>query len=490
MRTETIVKTLLVFLMLSMDKAVGQPNWAQFRGPNGLGIAPDNKELPVEFDETKNMIWQCAVSKGNSSPCVWGNRIFLTGYDDEMLETICIDRESGRIIWRKIVTAEKRQRLHRINSPATPTATTDGERVYVYFATYGLICYDFKGNEIWKRTMPVPPIMYGTSASPILAGDHLIFISDSNKESYLEAINPKTGETIWKNDRSGFKGTWSSPMHWRNDGVDEIVIYGIWWMKAYDLKDGSERWSLPGLTDEPIITPVSGDGLIFLTSYNMKTNPEVIGLPEFDDLLKEYDKDQDGQLNLDEVRSNKSILSRYDADGEGDHPLRGFFRFLDVDHSGKITVKEWGKMIAFLDSFEQHNALLAIRPSNGEKETEIIWKHAYGLPECPSPLYYQGRIYLVKNGGIVSCLDAKTGELKYQDKLRSGGPYYSSPVVGDGKIYVGSARGVVTVFETGDDLKVLARNDLKDRIMATPAIVDGKLYIRIEKNLYAFGLTE
>ena len=97
---------------------------------------------------------------------------------------------------------------------------------------------------------------------------------------------------------------------------------------------------------------------------------------------------------------------------------------------------------------------------------------------------------MVKNGGIVSCLEAKTGELKYQDKLRSGGPYYSSPVVGDGKIYISSARGVVTVFEPGDTLNVLARNDLKERIMATPAVVDGKIYVRTDNNLYSFGLTK
>ncbi len=278
-------------------------------------------------------------------------------------------------------------------------------------------------------------------------------------------------------------------MYWSNNGVDEVVIYGIWWMTAYDLKDGSQRWSVPGLTDEPCITPVTGEGMIFTTSYNMKNNPEVIGLPEFDQLLKEYDKDNDNQLTREEILSNKSILSRYDADGEGDHPLRGFFRYLDVDTSGKITVKEWAKMISFLNSFKQENALMAIRPgSDKNSEPEVVWKHNYGVPECPSPLYYNGRVYMVKNGGIVSCLIAETGELKYQDKLRSGGPYYSSPVVGDGKIYVASTRGIVTVFQPGDDLKVLARNDLKERIMATPALVDGKIYVRTDKNLYAFGL--
>ena len=97
---------------------------------------------------------------------------------------------------------------------------------------------------------------------------------------------------------------------------------------------------------------------------------------------------------------------------------------------------------------------------------------------------------MVKNGGIISCLVAGTGELKYQDKLRAGGPYYSSPVVGDGKIYIASARGVVSVFEPGDDLNILAHNEIKERIMATPAIIDGKIYLRTENNLYAFGLSQ
>jgi len=491
MKRKTIfILFIAVTMALPADAWAGENYWNQFRGPNGSGIAPGEKKLPMEFDATKNMIWKCEISKGNSSPCVWGDRIFLTGYAERNLETICIDRTNGRILWKKSVTPEKIERVHPINTPATPTATTDGKGVYVYFGSYGLICYDFNGNEKWKRALPPPVNMYGTAASPIMAGDYLIFCNDRKTESYLEAIDPDTGKTIWRKEREGFAAGWSTPMLWKNNGIDELVIYGIWWIKAYALKDGTERWTVPGMTDEPCITPVTGDGMVFTTSYNMKNNPEVIGLPEFDDLLKEYDRDKDGELTLEEAKPNKSILSRYDADGEGDHPLWGFFRFLDVDKSGKITVKEWSKMIAFLNSFQQENALMAIRPGDGGKEAEIVWKHAYGVPECPSPLYYKGRIYMVKNGGIVSCLDAKTGELKYQDKLRSGGPYYSSPVVGDEKIYVSSARGVVVVFEPGDTLNVLAHNDLEERIMATPAIADGKIYVRTEHNLYAFGLAD
>jgi len=146
-------------------------------------------------------------------------------------------------------------------------------------------------------------------------------------------------------------------------------------------------------------------------------------------------------------------------------------------------------MISFLDSFEQENALIAVKPGvYGGEETEVAWRHSYGVPECPSPLYYDGLVYLIKNGGIVSCLEAKSGGLNYQQKLGAGGPYYSSPVVGNGKIYAASARGVVTVFSAGEEIEVLARNDLGERIMATPAIVEGKIYIRTEKNIYAFGL--
>ena len=117
----------------------------------------------------------------------------------------------------------------------------------------------------------------------------------------------------------------------------------------------------------------------------------------------------------------------------------------------------------------------------------IAWQHPHGVPECPSPLYYRGRVYLIKNGGIASCLDARSGEVRYQERIGARGPRYSSPVVGDGKIYAASARGVVSVYQAGDELKVLAHNDLGERIMATPALVDGRVYVRTAAHLYAFG---
>ncbi|MHC5065059.1 MAG: EF-hand domain-containing protein, partial [Planctomycetota bacterium] len=243
------------------------------------------------------------------------------------------------------------------------------------------------------------------------------------------------------------------------------------------------------LADEPAITPVTGEGLVFVTSYNMNTNPEVIGLPEYEQLLEDYDQDGDQLLTREEVQANKSILSRMDADGEGDHPLRGFFRFLDENRDEHLDAQEWQKMSKWLGGFEHANALLAIKPGDGEGgDAEIAWQFPRGVPECPSPLYHDGLVYIIKNGGMISCLEASTGEVQYQGRIGARGPRYSSPIYGDGKIYAASARGVVSVIAAGRQLEILAQNDLTERIMSTPAIVNGRIYIRTEEHLYAFGL--
>jgi outer membrane protein assembly factor BamB len=382
------------------------------------------------------------------------------------------------------------ERMHEINGPASSTPTTDGERVYVYFGSFGLIAYELDGEEAWRREMPLPQNSFGTAASPIVVEDLLILLRDVNGESFLEAIDGESGDVLWHMEREGFGSGWSTPSLWRREGTDELLVLGVWWLTAYDLADGSERWSVPGLTDEPIVTPTVGDGLVYVSSYNMNRGTEVIGLPEFEELLVEHDHDGDGELNRDEAAENASVLSRFDADGEGDHPLRIFFRFLDEDQDGSITAAEYPKLASWLGAFEHANAVVAVRPGADGKPAEIAWQQARGVPECPSPLYYEGRLYLIKNGGMMSCLDAGTGEIVYQDRTGARGPCYASPVAGDGKIYTASARGEVTVVKAGDELEVLARNDLGERIMATPALVDGAVYVRTEKHLFAFGLSE
>lgn len=477
-------------VLLGAPRVPAQEQWSQFRGPGSQGAAVGEQPLPTEFGPSRNLLWKREVSSGHSSPCLFEERIFVTGCDGERLETLCLDRSSGDVLWRRAVPVELPEKTHEINGLATPTPASDGERVYVYFGSFGLLCYSFGGEEVWRRELAPAKNIFGTASSPMLAGDWLILSRDTNEESWVEAIERATGKTVWKIDRTGFPSGWSTPVLWRHDGVDELLVYGAFRLTAYDLRDGTERWSVPGLADEPCITPVLGEGMVFVTSYNMRTSPEVIGLPTFAGLLEQYDEDGDGQLSRPEIEPNKSVLSRVDADGEGDHPLRGFFRFLDRDRDGLITEVEWQKLPAWLETFEHRNALVAIRPGDGDREpAQIAWLHGRGVPECPSPLYHDGRVYLVKNGGLVTCVDARSGELKFDGRLGARGPCYASPVVGDGKIYAASARGVVTVFAPGDNLEILAHNDLGERIMATPALVNGRIYVRTAKHLFAFGTT-
>ena len=140
-----------------------EPTWPQFRGPGGLGIAPDNKAYPTKLDMSRNLLWKTEVPKGHSSPCVWGDRIFITARSSKSLETICIDRGSGEIKWRKSVEPEKMERISGFNSHATPTPACDGKRVYVYFGSFGSLAYDVNGNESWRKPLPDPDKISRTS---------------------------------------------------------------------------------------------------------------------------------------------------------------------------------------------------------------------------------------------------------------------------------------------------------------------------------------
>ena len=485
-----IRKITLIFSYLFAGTIIlqAQQAWPQFRGLNGQGQAADRGSYPAQLDTLTHLLWKCPVSAGISSPVIWKDRIFLTGIRTDTLETLCIDRRTGRILWTQPIKPEKIERVYDFSSPATPSVVTDGKRVFSYFGSYGLLCYDFNGTLIWERVIPHAGNMYGTAVSPVLADGMLVLSRDSDKDPWLEAMEPATGKTIWRIERPGFRANWSTPVVIDNKGQKELLVYGIWWLKSYRLSDGAELWSFPGLTDEPVTHPVTAEGLVYITSYNMKTNHEVLGLPTWDSVIRLYDKDTDGQINLTEARANNSILSRYDDDGEGNHPLWGFHRWLDADRDGKITETEWGKVVRWVDAFPHENGLFALRPpSESGKDPELVWRHDYGIPECPTPVYANGLLFVTMSGGILSCLDAKTGELKYREKTGAGGPCYASPVYADGKIYIATGRGDLTIVEATNRFRILWQGNLGERIMATPALVDGKVYVRSFGTLWAFG---
>src|SRR5687767_10426605 len=150
-----------VFALLAITGIAGAqepPRWPQFRGVDGRATVSDAKPLPATFGLTKNLRWKTQLPEGWSSPCIWGERIFVTAFDAtaQKLETICLDRANGEILWRRVAPAEKIERVYKVNSPASSTPATDGERVVAYFGSYGLLCYDFAGKELWKRPLGSP----------------------------------------------------------------------------------------------------------------------------------------------------------------------------------------------------------------------------------------------------------------------------------------------------------------------------------------------
>jgi len=467
-----------------------ESNWPQFRGPNSSGLAAKGQNPPVEFGPEQNLLWKTEVPKGHSSPCIWGDKIFITARSGKSLETICIDRGNGKIKWRRSVVPETMEKISNFNSHATPTPVCDGKRVYVYFGSFGLLAYDLDGNELWRKPLPIPKIQYGygSAASPVLANNMVVINCDQLEGAYILAVDRDTGETIWRQERQ-VKSGWSTPVLWKHGNEQELVVLGNNKLISYDLKDGRKRWWLYNLPQGSTIpTPVyAGDTLFIAAPASLTGDPvNPIELPDFNELLERYDSDKDGRLVQAEIPEDLVSIYRYG----GSTGVKEDFSEHDTDQDGAISEAEWNKVVVDTKKIEPRSmdALVAIRSGgkNDVSRTHVKWTAYEGIGQVPSPLFYQGRVYLVKHGGNVTCYDAKTGDKLYGDKLGPRAYYYASPVAVDGKIYFCSLNGAVIVVQAGDKFKILAQNKFRERINATPALVDGKIYLRTDKNMYAF----
>jgi ankyrin repeat protein len=464
-----------------------ESNWPQFRGPGGLGIAPDNQTYPAKLDTSHNLLWKTEVPKGHSSPCIWGDKIFITARSSKNLETICINRGNGKIKWRNSVEPEKFEKISIFNSHATPTPVCDGKRVYVYFGSFGLLAYDVDGNELWRKPLEIPNIQYGSAASPILASNMVIISCDPEEGAYILAVDRDTGETIWRQERQATKG-WSTPVLWKHADEEELIVRGGQKLISYNLKDGRKHWWLYNIPYGSATTPVYTGDTLFVASHQGQTGDPVnpIELPDFNELLDRYDSDKDGRLIQAEIPGDIVLVYRYGNSTQ----VKERFSKLDTDHDSAISEAEWNKVEIGTKKIQPRgmDALVAIRKGGKAdvSRTHIKWTAHEGIGQIPSPLFYQERIYLVKHGGNVTCYDAKTGDKVYGDKLGPRAFYYASPVAADDKIYFGSLNGTVIVVQAGDKFQILAQNKIRERIYATPALVDGNIYLRTDKNMYAF----
>ncbi|MFL5244750.1 MAG: PQQ-binding-like beta-propeller repeat protein [Gemmataceae bacterium] len=397
-----------------LQTAVGASDWPEFRGPTGQGVLTKGS-LPTEWGSNKNVAWKQAIpGTGWSSPIVVSGRVYLTtavpvaGAEngDLTLEALCLDAQSGKILWEKDVfqqDGKKSPRIHGKNSHASPTPLIVGDRLYVHFGHQGTACLDLEGKVIWQNREQTYKPVHGNGGSPILVDDALIFSCDGSDKRFLVALDRHDGSVLWKTNREGksqLPFSFSTPLLIVVDGKKQVVSPGSDVVNAYDPVTGKEIWRVRYTGYSVIPRPVFGNGLIYMSTSFMA--PAVLAIK---------------------------------PDGQGD-----------------VT------------------------------ETHVVWKTKKSAPSTPSPLLVGDELYLVSDNGMAACLNAKSGEVHWQERL--GGAYSASPLYGDGKVYFQSEQGIGTVIKAGKKYEVLAKNDLGERTLASYAAVDGALFIRTDKNLY------
>jgi outer membrane protein assembly factor BamB len=381
-------------------------HWPRFRGPTGQGET-DQKGLPTEWDKGgRNVLWRAKVpGRGNSSPVVWGDRVFLTSAEPDGARRWlhCWDRTDGRLLWsRQAPERPAEPGVRDKNGYASSTPVTDGERVIAFLGSCGLVCWDFDGNRAWHYDALAVKTTHGAAASPLLYKDLVILAQDQNQgESIFLALDKRTGKRVWEGKRPKAM-TWSTPVVVKVGGRDELILAGGETVRGYDPATGRELWSLRGPTAEVVPTVVVGKDLV------------------------------------------------YSASG-------------------------------------RNGPTLALRPGGAGDvtETHLAWRAVRNGPHVPSPALAAGRLYTANDTGVVTCLDAATGRLVYQQRLRDC--FSASPLVAGDLLYFPGESGVTYVVRAGERFEVVAENDLGSPILASPAVAGGTLLLRTEDELVCVG---
>jgi len=288
----TRVLTSICFV-LTTAQAVQSANWPAWRGPNNDGISPD-KQLPLRWSQDSKFVWRAPLPEaGNSTPIIWGDHVFLT----QALEggkrraLIALRRDDGSKLWQQELPCPVMETTHRQNPPCSGSPVTDGEAVFVHFASAGVAAYDFSGKQLWHRDFGPVLHKWGNGSSPILYKDLLIVYQGPGQPTFLTALDKRTGKTIWSVDETAINspifGSWSTPVIVTVNGFDELImplpgdrIGGEGLFKAYEPTTGKELWRCYGLGTEvyamPIVSP-TGDIVVGISGHNGPTMAVRIG---------------------------------------------------------------------------------------------------------------------------------------------------------------------------------------------------------------------
>lgn len=483
MRTITALVTLFVTVGATVH---GTENWTRFRGPNGTGVS-DATNLPVTFGPDANVRWKTPLPPGHSSPVVTSSRIFLTAHTAEKVDyqlfVIALDRANGRELWRREVPRRQQGRRENVNGPASPSPVTDGTNVYAFFQDFGFISFAPDGRERWRLPLGPFNMFYGFGASPILVDDTLILAVDQDAGAYLLALDAATGKQRWKVSRPHVISGYSTPTIYRPaNGDTQIIVPESFQLTAYAVKDGAKVWWVRGLACE-MKSVASVDGTtLYVNGWGFPQNQAGQQVPTvpFEDGLKRYDKNGDGFVGRDEVGGSTDPMDRMLR------PEYGYDAF-DGNRDQKLNATEWGVFRAMLAS---ENGLIAIRMGGTGDMTEqaVRWKYQRPVPQVPSTLLYRDVLFMVNDSGILISFDPATGAVLKQGRLKGAiDKYFASPIGADGKVWLASQDGTLSVVSAAAQWEILAVNTLDDEVFATPVPADGELFVRTRSALYAFG---
>ena len=449
-----------------------EADWAQFRGPNCSGVSNSNQPLPVEFSADNNVNWSIALGDGIACPIVSNGRVYTTSMvGEQKFGVFCFDVTTGEELWRNELATGPLPPITAPNSHAACTPASDGERVYVHFSTLGLLAFEKDGRLAWHRPLPLPHYLldWGVANSPVIYKNKVIYCQDDDLAGFIVAVDKNTGEILWKTDRSEMLGGYAVPLICETKERSEIVVAGSGKLKAYDPDTGRELWTCNSLLRTIMTTPVYHDGVVYISVQSYGDPERILKYA----LLQWKDTNQDGKLTKAELPA--AFGDKFDR---GDKNSDGVLEGDEVDHAFQSP----GNLVG------GGTIIQAVRVggSGDVTKTHMLWNLNNKAPSnIASPLLVDGRLFVVKKGGISSCFDAKDGkEIWYQKRIRNFGNYYASPIAGDGKIYVTGENGNIVVLESGPKLKVLAKNDMGDSLVATPAIDDGKIFIRTRQKLF------
>lgn len=499
-----------VLLVAAMQVAsVSAEDWSQFRGPNCSGVSANTKTLPVEFSSTKNVRWSALLGDGIGSPVIAAGRVFSTAMSDPKggepkLLVYAFDAASGTKLWQQEIPAGAKPLapIHAVNSYASATTAADDERVYVYFARTGLSAFAAKtGAKVWDLPLPEPFFIFdwGPGMSPVLHQDRLFFCQDDDLTPALYAVDKRTGKLLWKDDRSDMAVSYSHPVVCETARGPELVVAGTGKVLGYDLTTGKRVWAAELVCRNLKTTPVSHDGIVYVSlsstgiSYQWRAVADPQGTGKITrESIKASRKDKGA--GIPDAFWKKFERGDVNKDGvlEGDEIDRAF---LDPNNQGGILNSEVRRRAGDLDDWRKWDAKLQEESSiqavkgggRGDvTKTHVLWKlKSRAADGLASPLYVDQRLLLFKSGGLVSSLGTDKGERIWdQERIGIASQLFGQPITGDGKIYVTGKDGQIVVLARGPDLKILATNDMGEDCIATPAIADGRLFLRTRTRLY------